>query len=234
MTAALEIENVRKNYSGLRPLRLNLLRVAEAERVAVIGLDAAAAELFVNLVTGAALPDEGNVRTFGYATAEISDGDAWLATLDHFGIVSPRAVLLEEATVEQNLAMPFTLNIDPIPREVATQLRELATECGIDQAMLEVPAGTLKGVMRARVHLARAAALSPRLLLLEHPTADVPEPDRRALARNVVTVAESKKLAAVALTMDPDFAEEFAHRALVLEPATGALKPWKRKRGWFR
>ena len=233
MTVALEIENVRKSYSGLRPLRLNQLRVTEGERVALIGLDAAAAELLVNLVTGAALPDEGSVRTFGHATAEISDGDAWLGTLDQFGIISPRAVLLEEATVEQNLAMPFTLQIDPIPAHVVTQLRELATECGLDEATLMRPAGTLNGVMRARVHVARAAALSPRLLLLEHPTADVAEQDRRALARNVVTVAEARKLAAVAITMDPDFAEEFAHRALVLEPATGALKPWKRKRGWF-
>lgn len=234
MTNAVELEGVRKNYSGLRPLRLNVLQVRSGERVAISGLDVAAAELFVNLVTGAAVPDEGTVRTFGRSTADIVDGDDWLATLDAFGIVSPRAVLLEEATVLQNLALPFTLQIDPVSPDVANRVRALAAECGLDTGTLARPAGTLTGAARVRLHLARAAALGPKLLLLEHPTADVADADRRVLARHVAAVAEARKLSALAITMDLDFAEEFAHRSLALEAATGALKPWKRKKGWFR
>ncbi len=234
MTAVLELQGVRKSYSGLRPLRLDDLRVAERERVAISGLDGPAGELFVNLVTGAAVPDEGIVRAFGRSTVDIVDGDAWLASLEQFGIVSPRAVLLEEATIEQNLAMPFTLRIDPVPAEVVAQIRTLAAQSGLDAATLSAQAGTVTGVARARVHLARAAALGPKVLVLEHPTADVAEADRKAFGRDVARVAEARGLAAVAITMDLDFAEEFAHRSLALEAATGALTPWKRKRGWFR
>ena len=233
MSPALELHNVRKNYAGLRPLRLNDLRVAEGERVALSGLDAAAAELLVNLVTGAALPDEGTVKAFGRSTADIVDGDAWLAVLDQFGIVSPRAVLLEEASIAQNLAMPFTLQIDPIPPDVDAKVQALAAECGLDPSGLAAPAGTLTGLARARVHLARAAALSPKLLVLEHPTVDVPEPERRTLGRDAARVAAPRNLSALAITMDLEFAEEFAHRSLLVEGATGALKPWKRKTGWF-
>jgi ABC-type lipoprotein export system ATPase subunit len=231
---ALELSGIRKQYAGLRPLRLQSLQVTEGERLAISGLDAAAAEVLVNLVTGAAVPDEGTVRTFGRSTAEIADGDAWLAMLDQFGIVSPRAVLLEEATVEQNLAMPFTLQIDPVPPDIAARVRALGTECGLDAARLPSQAGSLNGLDRARLHLARAAALDPRLLLLEHPTADVPDDDRRAFGRSVAAVAEARRIAAVAITMDLDFAEAFAHRSLALELATGTLKEWRRKRGWFR
>lgn len=234
MTAVLELQGVRKSYSGLRPLRLDELRVAERERVAISGLDAPAGELFVNLVTGAAVPDEGTVRAFGRSTADIVDGDAWLASLEQFGIVSPRAVLLEAATIEQNLALPFTLQIDPVPAEVVEQIRSLAAQSGLDAGTLSAQAGTVTGVARARVHLARAAALGPKMLVLEHPTVDVAEADRKAFGRDVARVAEARGLAAVAITMDLDFAEEFAHRSLALEGATGALKPWKRKRGWFR
>ena len=234
MTPALEILGVRKTYAGLRPLRLNDLRVAAGERVALSGLDAAAAELFINLVTGAGVPDEGTVRTFGRPTSEITDGDVWLASLDQFGIVSPRAVLLEEATVEQNLAMPFTLSIDPIPREVADRVRALAEECGLSVDQLSAQAATLSGIARARIHLARAAALAPKLLVLEHPTADIAPADRETFGKDAARVAENRQLAALAITMDLDFAEPFAHRSLALEAATGALKPWTRKRGWFR
>ena len=83
--------------------------IAPAERVAIIGLDAGGAEVLVNLVTGRSVPTAGAVRVLGSGHAEIADGDEWLASLDRFGIVSERAVLLDGATVEQNLAMPFTL-----------------------------------------------------------------------------------------------------------------------------
>ena len=55
--AAIEVHAVRKSYGGLRPLRVAHLSVAPAERVALGGFDAAAAEVFTNLLTGAALPD---------------------------------------------------------------------------------------------------------------------------------------------------------------------------------
>ncbi len=109
MTPVLQITGVQKRYQSLRPLRIQELTIAAGERVAVSGFDAGAAEVLVNLVTGASLPDEGEVRVLGHRTADIVDGDEWLASLDRFGIVSPRGVLLEGATLEQNLAMPFTL-----------------------------------------------------------------------------------------------------------------------------
>lgn len=232
--AVLEVANVRKNYSGLRPLRIQTLTIAAGERVAISGLDAAAAEMLVNLVTGATLPDEGTISSSGCATADIATGDEWLASLDAFGILSPRAVMLEAATLQQNLAMPFTLQIDPVPAEIAETVAALAGECGIDPQSLGASAGEQSAGTRARVHLARAVALGPRLLVLEHPTADVPEADRIPLARTIAAVAQARALATLAITQDLDFAEAVAHRLLVLQPATGALVPWRRKRGWFR
>ena len=227
-------DRVVKNYSGLRPLRLAQLSVHSAERVAINGLDAAAAELFVNLVTGATLPDEGTVYTFGRSTADIASGDDWLESLDSFGIVSPRAVLLEAATVLQNLAMPFTLQIDPVPTELAATVAALAAECGLDAASLARPAADVSACDRARLHLARAIALQPRLLLLEHPTAALRQEEHVTFAHDAVRATEARRLAALAVTAEEAFATVFAQRALVLVPATGAFRPWEKKRGWFR
>lgn len=230
----LELTDVRKNYSGLRPLRIKSLLIRAGERVAVSGLDAGAAEMLVNLVTGATLPDEGRVMTFGRGTADIADADEWLASLDAFGIVSPRAVVLDSATLQQNLAMPFTLQIDPVPPEIAAKVEALARECGINPQVLPAMTGEQPPVTRARLQLARALALEPKLLLLEHPTAEVPEADRLSLARSIAAVAGNRGVATLAITQDAGFAGIMAHRSLALEPATGALVTWKRKRGWFR
>ena len=58
-----------KEYGGLRPLRIAELRVAAGERVAILGFDQPSAEVFVNLATGATLPDAGEVSVFGRATS---------------------------------------------------------------------------------------------------------------------------------------------------------------------
>jgi ABC-type transporter Mla maintaining outer membrane lipid asymmetry ATPase subunit MlaF len=211
-----------------------MLSIAQGERVAIGGVDAGAAEILVNLVTGATLPDEGSVTTFGKRTGDISNGDEWLASLDAFGILSPRAVMLDAATVQQNLAMPFTLEIDPVPDGIANKVEALATECGIGTDALSQRAGEQDATIRARVHLARAVALDPKLLVLEHPTAGIADGDRIGLARTAAAVAQARHLAMLAITQDVEFAETIAHRPLALEPATGALVPWKKKRGWFR
>jgi ABC-type taurine transport system ATPase subunit len=88
--------------------------------------------------------------------------------------------------------------------------------------------------VRARTHLARAIALNPQVLLVEHPTAGVDEAERAALASDFAAAIEGRGAAALILTMDVEFAGRVAHRSLALQPATGALVPWKAKRGWFR
>jgi ABC-type transporter Mla maintaining outer membrane lipid asymmetry ATPase subunit MlaF len=227
------MRGVRKSYQGLRPLRIDALEVRDGERVALSGIDAGAAEVFVNLVTGAGLPDAGEVRVFGRETAAIAGADEWLASLERFGIVSPRAVLLEGSTIEQNLALPFTLEIDPVPADVADRVVALARECGIPEepSSLARRAGEAPPDIRARVHLARAIALAPDLLVLEHPTLGLPDNGRAAFAGDIARVAGDRGLATLLITQDERFAKKAAHRVLQLQPATGVLKP--RRRGWL-
>lgn len=234
MTAspAIEIVGVTKSYAALRPLRIAALTVAAGERVALSGLDAGGAELLVNLVTGASLPDAGDVRVFGRRTADIPDGDEWLHSLDRFGIVSERGVLLEGATVMQNLALPFTLQIDPIPEATLRDVNALAAECGIEPQWMGAQAGGVSPEVRARIHLARALALAPQVLLLEHPTAALPDAQRAPFGSVVANVCDARGLTALAVTLDTAFAAAAAHRTLTLQPATGQLVA--ARRSWWR
>ena len=228
----LEISNAVKNYHALRPLRIRQLAVHPAERVAVSGLDAGAAELLVNLVTGASVPDEGEIRVMGQSTAAIAGADEWLASLDRFGIVSERAVMLEGSTLQQNLALPFTLEIDAIPPEVRERVEALAVECGIETPWLEQPAAQVPPEIRGRAHLARAIALGPAMLLLEHPTARIVERARATFARDVAGVCERRRLTALIVTQDQEFASIVARRTLTLNPGTGELTAVRRR--WWR
>jgi ABC-type transporter Mla maintaining outer membrane lipid asymmetry ATPase subunit MlaF len=234
MTAepVVEMRGVVKKYNALRPLRIAQLAIASGGRVALSGIDAPGAEVMLNLVTGASLPDEGEVRVFGQSTAAVANGDEWLASLDRFGIVSERAVLLEGATLTQNLALPFALEIDPVPPETVQRVELLADECGIGREFLAQRAGDVPAGMRTRVHLARAVALDPRLLLMEHPTVALDEKDRGVFGALVARVCEARKLTMLAITQDLAFASAAAHETLALQAGTGRLNA--ARRSWWR
>jgi ABC-type transporter Mla maintaining outer membrane lipid asymmetry ATPase subunit MlaF len=214
-----------KDYRGLRPLRLLDLHIPAGDRVVLSGIDVIGAEVVTNLINGATLPDSGEVRVFGQATHELTDGEAWLAGLDRFGVVTARAVLLEGMTVRQNVALPITIEIDPVPDALVPQVDALAREAGIDEAWFERRAHEAPVTVRMRIHLARALALSPPILLLEHPTAALEAADRPAMADDVRRVTETRRMTLLACSQDREFARRVATRHLQLHPGTGALNP---------
>jgi len=225
-----DVRGVSKQYGGLRPLRLAALEVEAGDRIAVTGLDAPAAEIVVNLLTGATLPDEGEVRLFGRATAAISDAGDWLATLDRIGMVSPRAMLAGEFTVAQGIALAFTLSLDPIPGEVAADVERLARDAGLGAPDLSTRISDAAPLVKARCRVARALASGPAVLLLEHANALVPE-GAAAFGREIARLAKTRGMAVLALTADETFASAVADKVFILDAATGQLKP---RGGWRR
>lgn len=226
-----EIAGLLKDYRGLRPLRIQQLTLRQGESVALLGFDQPTTEVFVNLLTGASTPDRGDVRVFGQSTTAIADGDAWLTSLDRFGILSERAVLLDQLTVEQNLAVPFSLELNPVPPAVQRQVAQLAEDVGLDAADLARTVGSLTAAARLRVRFGRAIALGPRLLLAEHPNAGVPAEDLPAVAADLSRVIAARGLASLTFTADPTFASAVAEQVLTLKPASGELA---RASGWRR
>lgn len=233
----IEFRNVTKAHLGLGlgvgsvPLRVTGFAVARPDCRILAGFDAGAAEMFVNLVTGAALPDEGDVLIAGRSTREIATDTEWLASLDRFGLVTERAVLLESLAVSANLALPLTLAIESMPAEVRHRVERLAVEVGLGQARLADKASTLVAGERLRVHLARALALDPLMLLLEHPTNRLDPAASTEFGRTLKHLSAARGLGWIALTDDDAFARAAGGTRLRLDAETGKLREdgfWKR------
>jgi ABC-type transporter Mla maintaining outer membrane lipid asymmetry ATPase subunit MlaF len=228
-----ELTDVSKNYHGLRPLRIEKLTIGDGELVAILGLDQPMAETFINLVTGAALPDRGEITIFGRPTTSISDSADWLSMVDRFGIVSTRAVLLDALSVIQNLSIPFTLDVDPPPDDVRERASLLAREAGLRQPNWLSPVSELDAGGRIRVHAGRALALDPKMLLFEHADAGLPSDVAIALGGDMRQIASRRGCGLVALTVDPQFAFAVATKVLALDPASGRLSDRRRKSSFF-
>jgi ABC-type lipoprotein export system ATPase subunit len=219
----LELADVVKDYRGLRPLRIQRLTIASGEQVAIMGFDQPMAEMFVNLVTGATLPDHGEVKIFGHASSGIADSAEWLALLDRFGIVTDRAVLLDALTLIQNVAVPYTLDLEPLSDEIERRAGQLAREVGLQESQWDSPVANLEAAAQTRVRLARALALDPAVVLLEHPTSSVGRDEARPLGDHIRSLAQRRGAAIVALTADRSFANAVASRVLTHDAATGRL-----------
>jgi ABC-type transporter Mla maintaining outer membrane lipid asymmetry ATPase subunit MlaF len=226
----IELADLSKDYHGLRPLRIEKLTLAEGELVAILGLDQPMAETLVNLVTGATLPDRGEVSIFGRQTSAIRDSADWLSVVDRFGIVSERAVLLDALSVIQNLAIPFTLDIDPVPGDVREHAILLAREVGLREADWLRSVSELDAGSRIRLRLGRALALDPNVLLLEHANAGIPASAAPELGADIQRIASKRGCALLAMTAARPFAVAVAPRVLTLDPASGRLS--ERHRNW--
>jgi ABC-type transporter Mla maintaining outer membrane lipid asymmetry ATPase subunit MlaF len=160
---------------------------------------------------------------FGRATSDIKDADEWMKVVDRVGIVSRRAVLLDGLTVVQNLAMPYTLEVEPPSTDVRERAVALAVDAGLPQATFDRPIAELDPANLVLTRLARALALDPSVVFLEHPTASVARADIAGLAARCRAVTSRRHIATVALTADREFAAAAATRVLQWDPASGRL-----------
>jgi len=228
----LRLRGVTKDYRSLRPLRIAELDLTPGRSLALLGFDQTMAEVFVDLITAAILPDGGEVIAFGQHTSSIADPGSWLTTLDQFGLFTERAVLVEQFTVEQNLALPLSITVEDMTPEIRARVGELATEIGLGSE-LRRQAGVLGPAFRARIRLGRALALAPKVLVAEHPNATLSAEEASALATDMSRIIAARGVASIVLTADQSFARAVAREVLLLEPATGALKPASSWRRWF-
>jgi ABC-type transporter Mla maintaining outer membrane lipid asymmetry ATPase subunit MlaF len=226
------LRDVEKSYGGLRPLRIRKLELPPRSSTMLLGFDRPAAETLINLMTGATLPDTGEVVSLGRSTREIADSTDWLAFVEQIGIVSDRVALLDGMTVAQNLAISFDLELDPVPPHILERVAPLAAEAGIDASMFGIRVGDADALLRARIRLSRALAFDPVVLVLEHPTATL-SPEQIALYAAVIKdVAVRRNITLVGLTADEKFAEQTNGRLLVWQPATGDCRERSGRKFW--
>jgi ABC-type ATPase involved in cell division len=228
---AIHVREVQKDYHALRPLRIRALEVGEGESVALLGFDRAAAEVFVDLITAATVADAGDIHVFGRRTVDIQDADTWLSSLDGFGIISERQVLLDTMTVEENLTMPITMALENVDMTVRAKVAAIAEEVGFSSDHLRQPVAALNAAARLRLRLGRALAPDPRILLSEHPNALLAADEVQPFAADYLRIVRRRGVASVVLTADNTFAAAVAQRILTLQPATGELRslsPWRR------
>jgi lipooligosaccharide transport system ATP-binding protein len=160
---AIRLRGAVKRYGHITAVNGLDLDVPEGTCVGLLGPNGAGKSTTMRLLTGQAVPDEGEIDVLGFRLPEESkQARAQLG-------VSPQLDNLDVTlTVEQNLLV-FThlYRIDRAERRAAIE-RALAMANLADRRDSRVD--TLSGGMRRRLLIARALVHRPRLVLLDEPT----------------------------------------------------------------
>jgi len=159
--------------------------------------------------------DGGEVWIEGRGTSELDDAARLELRNRFFGFLFAEPFLLDSFTVAENVAMPL-FKIGCVDIEVARARTAEVLEFTALSGFADMPVEELGALERHRVSLARAVAISPRVLIAEDVMLHLAREDGRGFAELVRSVPEALGIGVIATS--PAEAEIFgADRLIRLE-----------------
>ena len=213
----LALKGVSKSYgSGER--RTQVLQdvdfeLEDGELAAIVGFSGTGKTTLLSIMAGLLEPDAGTVEMEGAPAP--GPGPAR-------GVVFQSYALLPWLTVLENVQLAVDAVETKLPH---AERRERATEwvklVGLGHA-LDLRPKQLSGGMRQRVAVARALAMTPRILLLDEPLGALDALTRASLQMEIAQILSRERKSAVLVTNDVDEALLLADRVVALVPGPPA------------
>ena len=209
--AILQLKSVSKTYgdnaAAHRVLHGLDLDVEEGEFLAILGYSGSGKTTLMSLLAGLAAPDSGEA---------LFEGAPIAGPGPERGLVFQSYSLFPWMSVRENV----TLAVDSVFRaqpaaERSARVDRYVEMVGLSHATERRPA-ELSGGMRQRVAVARALAMSPRVLLLDEPLSALDALTRAKLQDELSSIHAREKTTVVLVTNDVDEALLLADRVVLL------------------
>jgi branched-chain amino acid transport system ATP-binding protein len=216
----LRVEGLEKSFGGVKAVQGVSLSVAAGELLALIGPNGAGKSTCFNMLNGQLRPDAGRVFLAGQDITGLAPRAIWrlgvgrtfqiTATFGSLSVLeNVQMALLSHSRRLMRLWAPLRAE-DPAPA-----LALLARVGMAEQAAR--PCGVLAYGDLKRVELAIALANTPRLLLMDEPTAGMAPAERVALMALTARIARESGIAVLFTEHDMDVVFTHADRLLVLD-----------------
>jgi putative ABC transport system ATP-binding protein len=167
-----ELEGVSKEYANkVHALGAINLRVAAAERVAIMGPSGSGKSTLLNLACGLDEPTSGVVRVDGVALSQLDDDARTRLRREKIGMIFQTFNLLPTLSAVENVSLPLRLQ-GIKRREAEIRARDMLERVGLSDRGAHRP-DELSGGERQRIAIARALIFRPPLLLADEPTGNL-------------------------------------------------------------
>jgi simple sugar transport system ATP-binding protein len=175
VTPVVEMRNIKKSFAAVRALRGVDLVLHQNEVLGLVGDNAAGKSTLMKVLSGAYLPDEGEIFIEG-KNAHISDPLSArhlgiemvyqdLALVNHLDVTAN--VFLGRETMSSQLGLIGVMN----QRHMEKETRRLLDRLKIDISSVRLDVERLSGGQRQAVAIARTTAFNAKVIIMDEPTA---------------------------------------------------------------
>ena len=218
----LKLSGLGKRYpTGDRALTNIELTLPKGQVMALIGPSGAGKSTLIRCVNRLVEPTEGSVTLDGAELTRLS-GQKLRHARRSMGMIFQEYALVDRLTVMENVLsgqlgyVGFWLSfLRRYPQSAALEDFRLLERVGLPHA-LDKRADALSGGQRQRVGIARALLQSPKLLLVDEPTASLDPKTSRQIMRLIRELCAERELAAIINIHDVALAQQFADRIVGL------------------
>ena len=200
-----EIRNLTKVY-GAKGFETQVLKgidltIYEHDYIAIMGPSGSGKTTLLNILSTIDKPTQGTVILDGQDITKASNKELSRLRRDKIGFIFQDYNLLDTMTLQDNIALPLSLN--GVSGKVCVEKsRELAAMFGLEQHLKKYPY-QLSGGQKQRGATCRALITNPEIIFADEPTGALDSKSGRDLLECLKMVNDSKKATILMVTHDP-------------------------------
>ncbi|APH54131.1 Gln/Arg/Lys/His transport ATP-binding protein [Granulibacter bethesdensis] len=175
--AIVQIESLCKSFDGTEILRGVSLQIEQGDLVSIIGPSGCGKSTFLRCINFLEIPDSGRISVDGIALERSGANERWTTAMEErahalreqVGMVFQGFHLFAHRTVAENVMMAPMI-VKGLKKAAARDLAmHQLSRVGLAKFANRYP-GTLSGGQQQRAAIARALAMSPKVMLYDEPT----------------------------------------------------------------
>lgn len=181
---AISIKNVTKIFGEQKVLDGMSFDVEKNKITTILGFSGAGKSTLLKHILGIMNPTSGVVEVLGTDLSKL-DKMELREFRRNYGMLFQYAALFDSFTAAENVGFPLKEFTKLNPIEIKEKVKDLLVSVGIKEESFDRLPSELSGGMRKRVGLARALALSPKIMLYDEPTTGL-DPITTKMVNNLI------------------------------------------------
>ncbi|MBQ3492693.1 MAG: ATP-binding cassette domain-containing protein [Clostridia bacterium] len=178
--------------------------------VFLLGRSGSGKSTLLNIIGGLDVPTSGEILVNGKSSKGFSSSDFDSYRNTFIGFVFQEYNLLNEFTVEQNIAIALQLQNKANDKEAVEKILQSVDLEGVGKRK----PNTLSGGQRQRVAIARALIKEPEIIMADEPTGALDSNTGEQIFETLKKLSKNKLV--IVVSHDRDFAEKYADRIIEL------------------
>lgn len=214
----LEVKNLSKIYkakqkNGVDTYALDEvnLRFPEKGMVFLLGKSGSGKSTLLNVCGGLDAPTSGEIIVKGRSSKDFTQSDFDSYRNTYVGFIFQEYNILNEFTVEDNIALALELQGKPKDKKAIAQLLD---EVDLNGYAKRKP-NTLSGGQKQRIAIARALVKSPDIIMADEPTGALDSATGKQVFDTLKKLSQDKLV--IVVSHDREFAELYADRIIELK-----------------